>query len=39
MLPVKIDKLSGSFPDALTKTEVFIFYGPIFVVYQNVLYC
>lgn len=39
MLPMKIDKLSGSFPDALSEAEVFIFYGPIFVVYQNVLYC
>lgn len=39
MLPMKIDKLSGSFPDALSEAEVFIFYGPIFVAYQNILYC
>lgn len=39
MLPMKIDKLSGSIPDALSEAEVFIFYGPNFVVYQNVLYC
>lgn len=39
MLPMKIDKLSGSIPHALSEAEVFIFYGPIFVVYQNVLYC
>lgn len=39
MLPMKIDKLSGSIPHALSEAEVFIFYGPIFAVYQNVLYC
>lgn len=39
MQPMKIDKLPGSFPDALSEAEVFIFYGPIFVVHQNVLYC
>lgn len=36
---MKTDKLSGSIPDALSEAEVFIFYGPNFVVYQNVLYC
>lgn len=39
MLPMKIDKLSRSIPHALSEAEVFIFYGPIFAVYQNVLYC